>query len=138
MISVYQTHQTHLLMKPKQRVILNETIVRTSWLHLLIALHMIVNPACSRSFFFLSCTFHQCMLFCLQPPNIKSFINSITTVPLENVELPLKNFAWEFDKVCKSDFLCIASFVVMLLILISCYQIGVGGFPSLGGPFQSL
>lgn len=32
------------------------------------------------------------------PPNIKSFINSVTTVPLENVELPLKNFAWEFDK----------------------------------------
>lgn len=82
------------------------------------------------------------MLFCLQPPNIKSFINSVTTVPLENVELLLKDFAWEFDKVCTSDFLCgdkvCTSFVVMLLILISCYQICVGGFPSLGGPFQSL
>ncbi|KAK3129319.1 hypothetical protein QOZ80_6BG0477560 [Eleusine coracana subsp. coracana] len=33
------------------------------------------------------------------PPNIKSFIDSVTSTPLENVELPLKNFAWEFDKV---------------------------------------
>ncbi|CAN6217066.1 unnamed protein product [Urochloa humidicola] len=32
------------------------------------------------------------------PPNIKSFIDSVTAVPLENVELPLKDFAWEFDK----------------------------------------
>ncbi|XP_025799931.1 E3 ubiquitin-protein ligase UPL1-like isoform X2 [Panicum hallii] len=32
------------------------------------------------------------------PPNIKSFIESVTAVPLENVELPLKDFAWEFDK----------------------------------------
>ncbi|CAL5075279.1 unnamed protein product [Urochloa decumbens] len=32
------------------------------------------------------------------PPNIKSFIDSVTVVPLENVELPLKDFAWEFDK----------------------------------------
>lgn len=32
------------------------------------------------------------------PPSIKSFINSVTTVPLEDVELPLKDFAWEFDK----------------------------------------
>jgi hypothetical protein len=38
--------------------------------------------------------------FYLQPPNIKSFIDSVTVVPLENVELPLKDFAWEFDKVC--------------------------------------
>ncbi|XP_062194138.1 E3 ubiquitin-protein ligase UPL1-like isoform X2 [Phragmites australis] len=32
------------------------------------------------------------------PPNIKSFIESVTATPLENVELPLKDFAWEFDK----------------------------------------
>ncbi|KAF8750432.1 hypothetical protein HU200_012382 [Digitaria exilis] len=32
------------------------------------------------------------------PPNIKSFIDGVTTIPLENVELPLKDFAWEFDK----------------------------------------
>nr|CAB3456652.1 unnamed protein product [Digitaria exilis] len=34
----------------------------------------------------------------LRPPNIKSFIDGVTTIPLENVELPLKDFAWEFDK----------------------------------------
>ncbi|RLN36122.1 E3 ubiquitin-protein ligase UPL1-like [Panicum miliaceum] len=33
-----------------------------------------------------------------EPPNIKSFIESVTAVPLEDVELPLKDFAWEFDK----------------------------------------
>ncbi|XWS51731.1 hypothetical protein CRYUN_Cryun11dG0008600 [Craigia yunnanensis] len=32
------------------------------------------------------------------PPNIRSFINSITSVPLENIEEPLKDFVWEFDK----------------------------------------
>ncbi|XP_062199173.1 E3 ubiquitin-protein ligase UPL1-like isoform X2 [Phragmites australis] len=32
------------------------------------------------------------------PPNIKSFIDSVTATLLENVELPLKDFAWEFDK----------------------------------------
>ena len=40
------------------------------------------------------------LFFHLQPPNIKSFIESVTAVPLENVELPLKDFTWEFDKVC--------------------------------------
>ncbi|KAL5548638.1 hypothetical protein UlMin_003869 [Ulmus minor] len=32
------------------------------------------------------------------PPKIKSFINSVTAVPLENIEAPLKGFIWEFDK----------------------------------------
>ncbi|OVA20116.1 Ubiquitin-associated domain/translation elongation factor EF-Ts [Macleaya cordata] len=32
------------------------------------------------------------------PPKIKSFINSVTAVPLENIEEPLKGFVWEFDK----------------------------------------
>ncbi|KAF8414274.1 hypothetical protein HHK36_002275 [Tetracentron sinense] len=38
------------------------------------------------------------LLFCFQPPKIKSFINSVTVVPLENIEEPLKGFVWEFDK----------------------------------------
>ncbi|KAE8704296.1 E3 ubiquitin-protein ligase UPL2 [Hibiscus syriacus] len=32
------------------------------------------------------------------PPKIRSFINSVTSVPLENIEEPLKDFVWEFDK----------------------------------------
>ncbi|XP_034925181.1 E3 ubiquitin-protein ligase UPL1 isoform X3 [Populus alba] len=32
------------------------------------------------------------------PPKIKSFINNVTTTPLENIEEPLKGFVWEFDK----------------------------------------
>ncbi|KAJ9153952.1 hypothetical protein P3X46_027337 [Hevea brasiliensis] len=32
------------------------------------------------------------------PSKIKSFINSVTTAPLENIEEPLKSFVWEFDK----------------------------------------
>ncbi|XP_037491239.1 E3 ubiquitin-protein ligase UPL1 isoform X2 [Jatropha curcas] len=32
------------------------------------------------------------------PPKIKSFINTVTTIPLENIEEPLKSFVWEFDK----------------------------------------
>ncbi|KAL6863751.1 hypothetical protein ACP4OV_016654 [Aristida adscensionis] len=32
------------------------------------------------------------------PPNIKSFIDIVTATPLENVEVPLKDFAWQFDK----------------------------------------
>ncbi|XXG72650.1 hypothetical protein AAC387_Pa07g1701 [Persea americana] len=32
------------------------------------------------------------------PPRIKSFINSVTAVPLENIEEPLKGFFWEYDK----------------------------------------
>ncbi|XP_006474874.1 E3 ubiquitin-protein ligase UPL1 isoform X2 [Citrus sinensis] len=32
------------------------------------------------------------------PPKIRSVINSITAVPLENIDEPLKNFLWEFDK----------------------------------------
>ncbi|KAL5205547.1 hypothetical protein ABZP36_033756 [Zizania latifolia] len=32
------------------------------------------------------------------PPNIKSFIDCVTVTPLENVELPLKDFVWEFGK----------------------------------------
>ncbi|XP_007020477.2 PREDICTED: E3 ubiquitin-protein ligase UPL1 [Theobroma cacao] len=32
------------------------------------------------------------------PPKIRSFINSVTSVPLENIEEPLKDFIWEFDK----------------------------------------
>ncbi|XVE50857.1 hypothetical protein DITRI_Ditri01bG0197700 [Diplodiscus trichospermus] len=36
---------------------------------------------------------------CLEvPPKIRSFINSVTSVPLENIEEPLKDFVWEFDK----------------------------------------
>ncbi|KAL5803856.1 hypothetical protein ACOSQ3_030656 [Xanthoceras sorbifolium] len=32
------------------------------------------------------------------PSKIKAFINSVTAVPLENIEEPLKRFVWEFDK----------------------------------------
>ncbi|XP_019051618.1 PREDICTED: E3 ubiquitin-protein ligase UPL1-like isoform X2 [Nelumbo nucifera] len=32
------------------------------------------------------------------PPKIRSFINNVTAVPLENIEEPLKGFIWEFDK----------------------------------------
>ncbi|CAL1353898.1 unnamed protein product [Linum trigynum] len=32
------------------------------------------------------------------PPKIKSFINNVTATALENIEEPLKGFAWEFDK----------------------------------------
>ncbi|CAN4103909.1 unnamed protein product [Withania somnifera] len=32
------------------------------------------------------------------PPKIRSFICSVTTTPLENIEEPLKSFVWEFDK----------------------------------------
>lgn len=32
------------------------------------------------------------------PPKIRTFIQSVTEVPLENIEEPLKNFVWEFDK----------------------------------------
>ncbi|XVF33865.1 hypothetical protein REPUB_Repub18cG0008600 [Reevesia pubescens] len=32
------------------------------------------------------------------PPKIRSFINSVTSVPLDNIEEPLKDFIWEFDK----------------------------------------
>ncbi|XP_011038805.1 PREDICTED: E3 ubiquitin-protein ligase UPL1 isoform X2 [Populus euphratica] len=32
------------------------------------------------------------------PPKIKSFINNVTSTPLENIEEPLKGFVWEFDK----------------------------------------
>ncbi|KAM6552582.1 hypothetical protein CsatB_013344 [Cannabis sativa] len=32
------------------------------------------------------------------PPKIRSFINSVTAVPLENIEETLKGFVWEFDK----------------------------------------
>ncbi|KAA8523541.1 hypothetical protein F0562_009964 [Nyssa sinensis] len=32
------------------------------------------------------------------PPKIRSFINSVTAAPLENIEEPLKGFVWEFDK----------------------------------------
>ncbi|XP_028759255.1 E3 ubiquitin-protein ligase UPL1 [Neltuma alba] len=32
------------------------------------------------------------------PPRIRSFINSVTAVPLEKIEEPLKGFVWEFDK----------------------------------------
>ncbi|OVA07229.1 Ubiquitin-associated domain/translation elongation factor EF-Ts [Macleaya cordata] len=32
------------------------------------------------------------------PPKIRSFINSVTSSPLENIEELLKDFVWEFDK----------------------------------------
>ncbi|EXB36051.1 E3 ubiquitin-protein ligase UPL1 [Morus notabilis] len=32
------------------------------------------------------------------PPKIRSFINSVTAVPLEKIEETLKGFVWEFDK----------------------------------------
>uniref|UniRef100_A0A1J3I3S5 HECT-type E3 ubiquitin transferase n=2 Tax=Noccaea caerulescens TaxID=107243 RepID=A0A1J3I3S5_NOCCA len=32
------------------------------------------------------------------PPKIKSFINSVTAVPLEQIQEPLQCFRWEFDK----------------------------------------
>ncbi|KAK4341923.1 hypothetical protein RND71_037739 [Anisodus tanguticus] len=32
------------------------------------------------------------------PPKIRSFISSVTSTPLENIEEPLKSFVWEFDK----------------------------------------
>lgn len=32
------------------------------------------------------------------PPKVRNFINSVLSVPLENIELPLKTFGWEFEK----------------------------------------
>ncbi|CAA7050793.1 unnamed protein product [Microthlaspi erraticum] len=32
------------------------------------------------------------------PPKIKAFINSVTAVPLEQIQEPLQRFRWEFDK----------------------------------------
>lgn len=32
------------------------------------------------------------------PPKIRSFINSVTAVPFEHIQEPLKGFVWEFDK----------------------------------------
>ncbi|XP_068637077.1 E3 ubiquitin-protein ligase UPL1-like isoform X2 [Aristolochia californica] len=32
------------------------------------------------------------------PPKIKAFISSVTALPLESIEEPLKGFTWEFDK----------------------------------------
>lgn len=32
------------------------------------------------------------------PPKIRSFINSVTSIPLENIQEPLKSFVWDFDK----------------------------------------
>ncbi|GKV14839.1 hypothetical protein SLEP1_g25650 [Rubroshorea leprosula] len=32
------------------------------------------------------------------PPKVRSFINSVTAVPLENIVEPLRSFTWEFDK----------------------------------------
>lgn len=32
------------------------------------------------------------------PPKIRCVINSVTSVPLEKIQEPLKNFVWEFDK----------------------------------------
>ncbi|KAK2383807.1 E3 ubiquitin-protein ligase UPL1 [Trifolium repens] len=32
------------------------------------------------------------------PPKIRCFINRVAAFPLENIQEPLKNFAWEFDK----------------------------------------
>ncbi|CAA6672443.1 unnamed protein product [Spirodela intermedia] len=34
------------------------------------------------------------------PSKIRSFINSVTYVPFEDIETPLKGFVWEFDKKC--------------------------------------
>lgn len=69
-----------------------------------------------------------------QPPKIRSFIDSVTAVPLENIEEPLKGFVWEFDKVP------FFTFHVMKLRLLCCSLIYVylgcaGRFPSLGGSF---
>ncbi|XP_057529454.1 E3 ubiquitin-protein ligase UPL1 [Amaranthus tricolor] len=32
------------------------------------------------------------------PPKIRSFINTVTSTPLENIQEPLKGFIWDFDK----------------------------------------
>ncbi|KAL8142163.1 hypothetical protein V2J09_015195 [Rumex salicifolius] len=32
------------------------------------------------------------------PPKIRAFINNVIAAPLESIELPLKNFVWDFDK----------------------------------------
>ncbi|KAK1310386.1 E3 ubiquitin-protein ligase UPL1 [Acorus calamus] len=32
------------------------------------------------------------------PPKIRSFINNVTSAPLEKIEEPLKGFTWEYDK----------------------------------------
>ncbi|PWA88758.1 HECT domain-containing protein [Artemisia annua] len=34
----------------------------------------------------------------IMPPKIKSFISSVTATPLEDIEVPLKSFFWDFDK----------------------------------------
>lgn len=86
----------------------------------------VVMPTCLRTNFFpynLS-----------QPPKIRSFIDSVTAVPLENIEGPLKGFVWEFDKVTFFTFHVI-KFWLLCCSLIYVYLGGAGRFPSLGGSF---
>lgn len=47
----------------------------------------------------LKCSNYHVFFDLSQPPKIRSFINCVTSVPLEKIEEPLKGFAWEFDKV---------------------------------------
>ena len=44
-------------------------------------------------------------LIFFQPQKIRSTISSITSVALENIQEPLKDFVWEFDKVWFSNLL---------------------------------
>eukprot|EP01018_Ginkgo_biloba_P023204 Gb_26783 [translate_table: standard] len=33
-----------------------------------------------------------------EPPKVRAFINTIVSVSFENMEIPLKNFSWEYEK----------------------------------------
>lgn len=45
-----------------------------------------------------------------QPPKIKSFINNVTSNPLENIEDSLKGFVWDFEKVHFEPLLTLISY----------------------------
>lgn len=48
----------------------------------------------------------QFLLLLIQPPRITLFINKVTSTAFENIEETLKDFVWEFDKVCLALFQC--------------------------------
>lgn len=74
-----------------------------------------------------------CFVFDLyQPPKIRSFISSVTAASLENIEEPLKNFVWEFDKVILYPSSDVLLLVVVMQYDLCLFFVGAGRFPSLG------
>lgn len=37
---------------------------------------------------------------CLQPPKVKAFIDKVIQCPLQDIQIPLSGFRWEYSKVC--------------------------------------